>query len=82
MLRFYAPTECRMGRLAAPKIPVIYLEAMEESTGEGKEPDKAGDAPVASLQKWELSEGILGNSRKRHSHPHHYKQETCSGRIL
>ena len=68
--------------MAAPKIPVIYLEAMEESTDEGKEPDETGNAPVASLQKWELSEGILGNSRKRHSHPHHYKQETRSGRIL
>lgn len=68
--------------MAAPKIPVIYLEAMEESTDEGKEPDETGNAPVASLQKWELTERILGNSRKRYSHPHHYKQETRSSRIL
>ena len=68
--------------MAAPKIPVLYLEAMEESTDEGKEPDEAGNAPVASLQKWELSKGILGNSREWNSHPHHYKQETRSGRIL
>ena len=68
--------------MAAPKIPVVHLEAMEESTDEGKEPDKTGNAPVASLQKRELSEGILGNSWKWYSHPHHYKQETRSSRIL
>lgn len=59
--------------MAAPKDPVIYLEAVEESMDEGKEPNEAGNAPVASLQRWELSEGILGNSWKRYSHPHNYK---------
>lgn len=71
-----------MGWMAVPKIPGLYLEAMEESTDEGGESDEAGNAPVAGLQEWELSEGILGNSRKRYSHPHHYKQETRISRIL
>lgn len=50
--------------MAAPQILELYLEAVEESTDERKEPDKIGDTPVAGVQEWKHSEGILGSCRK------------------
>ncbi len=61
---------------------VQLLETVEGTQNESKEPDEAGDAAVADLQKRELSEGILGGCRKRYSHAHNYKQKTRSSRIL
>lgn len=52
-----------MGRLAAPQIPVLHLEAMEESTDESKELNEVGYAPMAGIQEWKLSEGVLGSCR-------------------
>ncbi len=68
--------------MAAKKIPMLYLEAVEEPQNESKEPDEAGNASMAGLQKRELSKGILGNRRKWYSHAHNYKQKTRSSRIL
>ena len=68
--------------MAAKKIPLLYLEAVEEPQNESKEPDKIGNAAVAGLQERELSKGVVGGGRKRHSHTHNYKQKTRSSRIL
>ena len=45
-----------MGWISVPKIPVTYLEAMEESKHESKEPDEAGNAHWKAYRN--------GNSRK------------------
>ena len=68
--------------MAEKKIPLLYMEAVEEPKNESKEPDEAGNAPVAGLQKRELSKGILGGGRKWYSHAHNNKQKTRSSRIL
>ena len=60
----------------------VYLEAVEESTDESKEPDKIGDAPMAGIQEWKLSEGVLGSCRKRYSRAHNNEHETRSSRIF
>ena len=72
----------QMGRVAAPQNPDVYLEAVEESTDESKEPDKIGDAPMAGIQEWKLSEGVLGSCRKRYSRAHNNEHETRSSRIF
>ena len=64
--------------MAAPQIPMLHLEAMEESTDESKELNEVGYAPMAGIQEWKLSEGVLGSCRKRYSHAHNNKQETRS----
>ena len=71
-----------MGWVAAPQIPVLHLETVEESTDESKEPDEIGDAPMAGIQEWKLSEGVLGCCWKRYSHALNNKQETRSSRIF
>ncbi len=58
------------------------LETVEGTQNESKEPDEAGDAAAAGLQKREFSEGILGGCRKRYSHARNYKQKTRSSRIF
>ena len=68
--------------MAAKKDPLLYLEAVEEARNESKEPDKVGNAAVASVQERELSKGILGGGRKWYSHAHNHKQKTRSSRIL
>ena len=75
-------TTGQMGRVAAPQNPDVYLEAVEESTDESKEPDKIGDAPMAGIQEWKLSEGVLGSCRKRYSRAHNNEHETRSSRIF
>ncbi len=39
----------------------IEMEEVEETQNENKEPDEAGNAAVAGLQKREHSKGILGD---------------------
>lgn len=57
----------------------MYIwEAVEESTDKDKEPDETGDAPVAGLQEWKLSERILGGCRKRYSYAHDYKKRLAA----
>lgn len=68
--------------MAAPKNPVIYLEAAEESTDESKESDEIRDTPVEGVQERKLSKGILGSCRKRYSHAHNYKQKARSSRMF
>ena len=41
--------DAKMGRVAAPPFTDVYLETMEESKDESKEPDEAGDASVAGV---------------------------------
>ena len=74
--------DAKIGRVAAPPFTDVYLETVEESTDESKEPDEVGDAPMAGIQEWKLSEGVLGSCRKRYSHAHNNKQETRSSRIF
>lgn len=63
----------RLGWVAAKKIPLLHLEAVEAPQDESEEPCKTVNAPVAGLQKRKRSEGILGNCRKRLSYKDHYK---------
>ena len=68
--------------MAEKEVPLLHLEAVEAAPNKSEEPDEAGNAPVAGLQERELTEGILGGSRKRYSHAHHHKQKTRSSRIF
>ena len=45
--------------MAAPQIPNLYLEAMEEPANEDKEPDETGITGMASLRSGLLPKGIL-----------------------
>ncbi len=47
--------DAKMGRVAPPKVSDVYLETMEISWNESEEPDKVGNAQVASLQERELT---------------------------
>ena len=38
-----------MGWMAAPSIPMLHLETVEEAEKEGKEPDSIGDSRVAGM---------------------------------
>ena len=71
-----------MGRVTAPQILELHLETVEESTDESKESDEIRNAPMAGIQEWKLSEGVLGSCWQRYSHAHNNKQETRSSRIF
>ena len=74
--------DAELGRMAAKNIALLYLEAVEEPENKSEKPDKAGNAAVAGLQARELSKGILGGGRKRHSRAHNHKQKARSSRAL
>ena len=49
--------------MTAPQILELHLETVEESTDESNEPDEIRNAPMAGIQEWKLSEGVLGSCR-------------------
>ena len=74
--------DAKMGRMAEEKISLLYLETVEASQNKSEEPCEVGNAEMAGIQERKLSEGILGNCRKRYAHKDHYKRKTRTGRIL
>ena len=45
----YEDDNAKVGRMAEKKIPLLYLEAVEASQNESKEPCKVGNASMAGL---------------------------------
>ena len=74
--------DAKMGRMAEEKISLLYLETVEASQNKSEEPCEVGNAEMAGIQERKLSEGILGNCRKRYSENDCYKRKTRTGRIL
>lgn len=70
-----------MGRLAAPPLQMLYLETMEETQDESKEPDEIGDAPVAGVGGEQLPESLLAHGEERSCAAGNLKRKTRTGRI-
>lgn len=53
-----------MGWVAAPPVQMLYLETMEETREEGKEPDAAWDTGMAGVGGEQLSESLLAHGEE------------------
>ena len=71
-----------MGRLAAPQIPVLHLETMEETPDKSKEPYKTGDSGVAGMGSKQLSESLLAYGKEWSCTKGYLKGKTRTGWIL
>ena len=78
----YEDNDAKMGRMAAKKVPMLYLETMETPKNKSEEFNETRDASVAGSPERKHSEGILGNCGERHSPTHYHKRKTRTGRIL
>lgn len=67
--------------MAAPPIPVLYLEAMEETKKAGKEPDSAGNSGVASMGGEQLQEGLLAHGKEWSRPKSHLNGKARTARI-
>ena len=77
----YAKDDERMGRMAAPEVPDVYLETVEGTEGKGGKSGKARRSQKTGSEV-ELCERILADSRQSDSHDHHNEQKTRTGGIL
>ncbi len=68
--------------MAAKKNPLLYMEAVEETRNESKEPDEAGNSIMGGLQVWKLPKRLLVDVRNDNSQPGHIKRKTRTGGIL
>ncbi len=71
-----------LGRMAAKKMPLLYLEAVEEPQNESEESNKAGNSRVGGLQVWKLPKGLLAIVRNDNSQPGYIKRKTRTSGIL
>ena len=71
----------KMGRMATPKIQMLYLEAMEETKKEGGEPNAIGDSRMASMGGEQLPESLLAYVKKWTYTKGNLKRKTRTGRI-
>lgn len=53
-----------MGRMAEKKVPMLYLETMEEAQKEGKEPHPTGYTEMAGVGSKQLPESLLAHGKE------------------
>ena len=71
-----------VGRMASPTPQNVHLEAMEAAEDKSKEPYKAGNGAVESIQKRQFQQRLLGCGRQWYSHQNDNERETRTSRIL
>ncbi len=68
--------------MAAKKISLLYLEAVEATQNESEESDEAGNSRMGGLQVWKLPKGLLAVVRNDNSQLGYIKRKTRTGGIL
>ncbi len=68
--------------MAAQKVPMLYLETMEEAQKESKEPDSTGHTRVAGVGGKQLPESLLAYGKKWPCATGNLERKTRTGWIL
>ena len=71
-----------MGRMAAPQIPVLHLEAMEKTRNQSEKSHAAGDTRVAGVGCKQLSKSLLAHGEEWSCTKGTLKRKTRTGGIL
>ena len=74
--------DARMGWLATPPIPMLYLETMEETQKEGRKPDAIGNTGMAGMGGKQLPKSLLAYGKERSCPESDLKRKTRTGGIL
>ena len=68
--------------MAAQKVPMLYLETMEEAQEESKEPHSTGYTRMAGMGGKQLPEGLLAHGKERPCTAGNLERKTRTGWIL
>ena len=68
--------------MAAQKVPVLYLETMEEAQKESKEPHPTGHTGMAGVGSKQLPESLLAHGKEWSCAAGNLNRKTRTGRIL
>ena len=71
-----------MGRMAAKKVPMLYLETMEETQKESKESHSTGYTGMAGVGSKQLPESLLAHGKEWPCTAGNLERKTRTGRIL
>ena len=71
-----------MGRMAEKKVPMLYLETMEEAQKEGKEPHPTGYTGMAGVGSKQLPESLLAHGKEWTCTASNLNRKTRTGWIL
>ena len=80
--RKYENNDAQMGRMAAKKVPVLYLETMEETQKESKESHSIGYTGMAGVGSKQLPKSLLAYGQKWPCAASNLNRKTRTGRIL